>query len=254
MKSVATATGTPASMNFLAGIGFWPRYKEARGKTHRHHAGPSHCGDSGIGGELEVIRRRRPDFRGQLRAATGGELIGMELGTKTRFDPGRENTPSLVDAEGGRLDEDIAEPRQALRSDLRNKLFDQERQIPGSIVAPFGGNGMSAQERRYQPYGCCSAEGSIGSEQLELVVAIQSISALAFDRRHPEGQHLAQKSGGTLGQRLLARFAGQPDGACDPAAGARDIEIAASTDPLLELVGSPLRRRRDGCDSPPVRE
>ena len=102
---------------------------------------------------LKMIRRHRAQLGRQLGPPTGTELVGVQLGSQPGRFPGRENASRLRYGEGGLLDEDIAEPRQALRRDERDHLVDQELDVILASIAEFRGNDVGAEEGRDDPGG-----------------------------------------------------------------------------------------------------
>ena len=218
-----------------------------KGKAHRHDPGPSHCRDAGIRDKLEVIRRHRADLALPARAPPPDvSWSAWSLGRRPAVFPAAKmrRASSTLKAEAStKTSQNRASPAAPTQGSARST---RRATYPARSSPEFWWNRVGAEKSRDQSHGLAVREIPIDPEQLELVLPVESVSALAFDRRHPEGQHLAEKSGGPLGQRLLARFPRQSDGASDPAAGPCDIEIAASPDPLLELVGSPSAEREMG--------
>jgi hypothetical protein len=102
---------------------------------------------------------------------------------------------------------------------------------------------VRTQKGGHDAYGLLGRKPTVRPEQLELGIQVKTVAALALDGRDAECEHLFQKTGGSQGELLLGRCPGMAHGRSDPAAASGNVEITASEDSLLELVGSPAAER-----------
>ena len=76
-----------------------------------------------VGDGDQVLGRDRPDPRGQLRAAQGDELVGVDLDLEAGgLRPPRPAVRCLLEGEDAVLAEDVEEMGQAAGPDLRAGL------------------------------------------------------------------------------------------------------------------------------------
>ena len=133
LKSVPSATGTPASMNRRAGRVLVLHEEPGRGRQQGRDDGRSltaaarHRGHALVAGRVEVVRGQRAELGRQLRATGRGELVGVEP-TAMPIAGGRlEDPPTLVGCEHALLAEHVARRRPALGGDARQLHLESSR-------------------------------------------------------------------------------------------------------------------------------
>ncbi len=146
-------------------------------------------------------------------------------------------------AECGLFHEDITAGGELFLPHRRNYPFDQERHIPFGIALELGRYNMRSEERAHDPHRLLRGQPAVYTEQLELGIQVEAVTALALDSRDAQCQHLFQEAGGSKGELLLARYPGMTHGRGDATTAPGDLEIAAADDTLLELVCSPASER-----------
>jgi hypothetical protein len=204
-----------------------------------HDAGSGDGLDPLLRDALEVIGGDGADLCGEVRSAAVGELVGMQLPEEAGVDPRFQDSAGFLPGEGGLLQKDVAAAREALPGGMRDDLLHDQVHVASPVLAILGGDDVRGEKCRHDANGSRLGEATVDRELLQLFLQREAISALAFDGRDAEGQHLVQEEAGALVEILLARRPGRPDGGEDPAAGLGDLQVGAAEDPLLELAGAP---------------
>jgi hypothetical protein len=116
---------------------------------------------------------------------------------------------------------------------------DQELDVVLSLIAEFRGHDVGAEEGRDDTGGSFLAQPVIDPEQPEFGLDVEAIAALAFDRGDAQRHHPFEEAASPIEQCVLGHRAGLGNGGHDAAAPARDIEVTAPLNSLLELLGPP---------------
>src|SRR5436190_21975361 len=130
--------------------------KEHRGwKERRDRTGAGERLDAGVADRGEVIRRRRAERCRELRTATRGQLVGVQLQSEPRSARGDEDLARFVDREHARLAEHVGESGEPLNRDRREHLMDEPVDVlPAAAVATaeLKRHLVSAEPRRYDAH------------------------------------------------------------------------------------------------------
>ena len=249
LKSVASATGTPRSMNVRAGaMSSCMRNQVVAGRRTATTGRPACAAAAsasmpGLRRRGEVVRRERADLRGELRAAARCQLVGVQPRPEPEPRGGLEDPSRLLRAEDAALAEDVGEARPALRDDARQLLLDEVPDVGLRAVRPgteLRGDRVRAEPRREDLDRALLAELVGDLEQAQLGRQVEPVAGLRLDRRRAVGQHLAEPAPAVLGELVLGRGARRRDGRQDPAAGLEDLEVvgAALAQDQLVLAGA----------------
>lgn len=147
LKSVAIATGTPALTMSRAGANTAPRLKLVAGSRHAMTP-PLAMEASPPAADDQVLSRDRADLTGELAAADGLDLVGVDLGTQAILETRFEHLTGLFDGEGVGLAEDVAELGDALLLDLGHHLLAHKADVLFAVGLIFRRDKVRAHEGR----------------------------------------------------------------------------------------------------------
>src|ERR671920_1747800 len=193
-----------------------------------------------------MIRRKCTQLGGELGTAAGGQLISVQFGTETGRLRGSKNSRGLGDAERRVLHKDITAGRELLPGNLGNQPGDEKLHVLGPPVSELGRNHVSAQKGRDQTHWLLRCESAIHPKELELVLLIQSVAALALDRRDSQGEHCDKKSARAGHQLVFGGRPGLADSGENSPTGPSDFEVTLALSAGDELVRSPAGKGQMG--------
>lgn len=109
MKSVAIATGHASFDHVARGREHRAEIEARRGQQACDDAALGHGGNALRRADDQVLSRDRADLTGELAAADGLDLVGVDLGTQAILETRFEHLTGLFDGEGVGFAEDVAE-------------------------------------------------------------------------------------------------------------------------------------------------
>lgn len=176
MKSVAIATGHASFDHVARGREHRAEVETRRGQQACDDAALGHGGNALRRADDQVLSRDRADLTGELAAADGLDLVGVDLGTQAILETRFEHLTGLFDGEGVGLAEDVAELGDALLLDLGHHLLAHKADVLFAVGLIFRGDKVRAHEGRDEVHAVVIVEVLDDLERLELMLGGQGRS------------------------------------------------------------------------------
>ena len=193
-----------------------------------------------------MLRGDRADFPGQLRAADGLDLVGVDLGAQAMVQAGLQDLTGLLHSKGVRFTEHIAEFGDALLLDGGHHLLTDQADILRAVLLVLCRDQVGAHKGGCHIHGVLFLQAADGTQLLQLVLQGQSVAAFGLAGGGTEPHHLIQGRGGLLGELLLSGLTGGVRGGLDAAAGVLDVQIALSMELHAKLILAPAAENQMG--------
>ena len=127
--------------------------------------------------------------------------------------------------------------------DRRNDVATHPFHVLLSAPRVLRRNDVCREQGGNEADGLRTPERFVDLEQTNLVLEIQAVPALGFDRRDTEPSHCAKPSRTAIDQRIGARAARGGHGSGDPATSRSYFLVRAPLDPRFDLICSRTRKR-----------
>ena len=217
-------------------LGFDAQEERDQRAQHGDHAGFGQRFDAFVADALEVVRAGRAEFRRELCAAAGGQLIDVHANAEPELAPALHQAPRLFQVVDVRLGEDVAVLGEPALGDGGQHLFEQRVDVGLLVVPELEREVVRAQEGRHQLDRVRLVRGRDDAQALQLVVVRQAVAGLGLDGRRTESQEAVHARQEAREQELLARLAHAAHAGQDAAAGLADLDVPLPRHAHLELV------------------
>ena len=191
-----------------------------------------------------MLRGDRSQLAGELAAADGLDLVGVDLGTQTVLEARLEHLTGLLHRKGVSLAEHVAELRDALLLNERHHLLAHKADVLGAVGFVLGGHKVRAHEGRDHVHRVPLVEVADHTQRLELMLGGKTVAALGLAGGRAEGHHLIESLRCLCGQFLLGGSARGVGGGLDAAAGILDLEIGLTVELHAQLVLPPAAENK----------
>ena len=199
------------------------------GQKHGDGPGVRHRRDPFLVDVLEVIGGQRAEAGGEARAATIGELFGVEADPQAVERGGFEQPLGLRQREADPVAKPVDTGGEAKASDGGEEFVNHHVDIILPPVGIVGRQGMQRQEGGDDPHRLFLTQRARGVEQADLAGRIEAVARLDLDRG-ATARHQRTKAAAGTGEKLArARGAGGGDSRGDPAAGAGNVLITCAS-------------------------
>ena len=191
-----------------------------------------------------MLRGDRSQLAGELAAADGLDLVGVDLGTQTVLEARLEHLTGLLHRKGVGLAEHVAEPRDALLLNERHHLLTHKADILGAVGFVLSGHKVRAHEGRDHVHRVLLVEVADHTQRLELMLGGKTVAALGLAGGRAEGHHLVERLRRLGGQLLLGGSARGVGGGLDAAAGVLNFEVGLAVQLHAQLILPPAAENK----------
>ena len=187
-----------------------------------------------------------PDLAGQLGAADGFDLVGVDLGPQAVFQAGFQHLAGLLRGEGVGFAEHVAVFGDALFLHLGHHLLADQPDVLRPVGLVLGGHQMGPHKGGHDVHGVAVVEVFDHLQGFQLMLSGQAVAALGLAGGDAKAHHLVQSPGGLLGQLFLGGLAGGVGGGLNAAPGVLDLQIGLAVELQAQLVLPPAAENQVG--------
>ncbi len=193
-----------------------------------------------------MLGGNRAHLTGQLGAADGVDLVGVNAGFQAQRFACLQHAAGLLHVENAGFTKDVAVLSQLLLCDGRQRFADHLIHIAVGVVFVFLRHGVGPQEGGGDVHGAAFRQAADHSQLLELRFRIQAVAAFHLAGGNAHGQHFMDKSQRFCVQLVFGFLPGVFHCAQDAAAHAQDIQIPGAGQLQRDLVLSPAAEHQVG--------